>query len=62
MSNENQDLSRTAIAGLFNRVVSILEHARSNVVRAVNNNMVIAYWLIGREILHEIQDGTKRAK
>jgi hypothetical protein len=46
---------------LFNRIVSILEQARSDVVRAVNSNMVIAYWLIGREILHEIQGGTKRA-
>lgn len=36
---------------LFDRVVSILEEARSKVVRAVNNNMVIAYWLIGREIV-----------
>jgi predicted nuclease of restriction endonuclease-like (RecB) superfamily len=61
MSKENQDLSRTTIDELFNRIVSILEQARSDVVRAVNSNMVIAYWLIGREILHEIQGGTKRA-
>ena len=61
MSKENQDLSRTTIDELFNRIVSILEKARSDVVRAVNSNMVIAYWLIGREILHEIQGGTKRA-
>ena len=47
---------------LFARVVSILEQARSNVVRAVNNNMVIAYWLIGREIVQEIQGGSERAE
>ena len=47
---------------LFDRVVSILEQARSNVVRAVNNNMVIAYWLIGREIIQEIQAGDERAE
>ena len=46
---------------LFNRVVSILEEARSNVVRAVNSNMVLAYWLIGREIVEEIQSGVNRA-
>lgn len=40
---------------LFARVASILEQARSNVVRAVNSNMVLAYWLIGREIVQEIQ-------
>lgn len=38
---------------LFERVTSILEEARSNVVRAVNSNMVLAYWLIGREIVEE---------
>jgi hypothetical protein len=47
---------------LFDRVVSILEQARSNAVRAVNNNMVIAYWLIGREIIQEIQGGDERAE
>lgn len=47
---------------LFDRVVSILEQARGNVVRAVNTNMVLAYWLIGREIVEEIQRGKGRAK
>jgi len=28
---------------LFGRIVSILEEARGNVVRAVNTNMVLAY-------------------
>jgi predicted nuclease of restriction endonuclease-like (RecB) superfamily len=46
---------------VFDRVVSILEEARSNVFRAVNSNMVIAYWLIGREIVEAIQAGGKRA-
>ena len=47
---------------LFDRVVFILEKARANVVRAINNNMVIAYWLIGREIVQEIQGGEERAE
>jgi predicted nuclease of restriction endonuclease-like (RecB) superfamily len=47
---------------LFKRVVSILKEARSNVVRSVNSNMVLAYWLIGREIVQEIQNGEKRAE
>ncbi len=47
---------------LFERVVSILEQARNNVVRAVNSNMVLAYWLIGREIVQEIQGGAERAE
>ena len=47
---------------LFDRVVSILEQARGNVLRAANTNMVLAYWLIGREIVQEIQGGEKRAE
>lgn len=46
---------------LFGRVVAILDHARANVVRAVNSQMVLAYWLIGREIVQELQGGEKRA-
>jgi len=46
---------------LFGRVVSILEQARRNVVRSVNSEMVVAYWLIGREIVEEIQRGKKQA-
>ncbi len=46
---------------LFNRVATILEQARANVVRAVNSNMVLAYWLIGREIVQGIQGGGDRA-
>ena len=49
-------------APLFDRVASILEQARGNVVRAVNSNMVTAYWLIGREIVQELQDGEERAE
>lgn len=47
---------------LFDRVISILEQARGNVVRAVNSNMVMAYWLIGREIVQELQGGDERAE
>ena len=42
-------------------MASILEQARGNVVRAVNYNMVVAYWLIGREIVMELQRGQERA-
>lgn len=49
-------------SGLFQRVALILEQARSNVARAVNSNMVLAYWLIGREIVDELQQGRERAE
>ena len=51
----------TGDVALFDRVATILEQARANVVRAVNSNMVLAYWLIGREIVQEIQGGGNRA-
>lgn len=47
---------------LFDRVASILEQARGNVVRAINANMVLAYWLIGREIVQALQGGESRAE
>lgn len=46
---------------LFVRVVSILEKARRHVTRSVNSAMVVAHWLIGREIVEEIQRGEARA-
>lgn len=48
--------------GLFQRVVAILDQARSNVARSVNTNMVLAYWLIGHEIVQELQGGDERAE
>ncbi len=50
------------IEGLFSRVTAILDRARSNVVRQVNSEMILAYWHIGREIVLEIQGGDERAE
>jgi hypothetical protein len=47
---------------LFDRIAFILDQARANVVRSVNNQMVIAYCLIGREIVKEAQEGDERAE
>ncbi|MCG3204753.1 MAG: putative nuclease YhcG [Elusimicrobia bacterium] len=47
---------------LFNRISLILEHARRNVVRTVNTEMVQAYWMIGQEIVEEEQQGRARAE
>jgi predicted nuclease of restriction endonuclease-like (RecB) superfamily len=61
MSKTIEELLAPKPDALFERIVSILEEARSNVVRAVNTQMVLAYWLIGREIVHELQGGENRA-
>lgn len=62
MSKPKRKIPAAKADAFFERIVSILEQARSNVVRAVNTNMVLAYWLIGREIVEEIQRGKGRAK
>ena len=62
MSKGKRQASVAKADVLFDRVVTILEQARGNVVRAVNTNMVLAYWLIGREIVEEIQRGKGRAE
>ena len=56
--NDDQTQNRE----LFDRVASILDQARANVVRSVNNQMVIAYWLIGCEIVEAAQGGDERAE
>ncbi len=65
MSREDlttQDTKKAEERSLFDRVIQILELTRANVVRAVNSSMVSAYWLIGREIVLELQGGDERAE
>ena len=45
MPNNNQQPTKPDSL-LFDRVATILEQARANVVRSVNSEMVIAYWLV----------------
>lgn len=60
-SRSSPALDRLPSRDLVERVATILDQARNNVVRAVNSNMVLAYWLIGREIVQAIQGGRGRA-
>ncbi len=57
--------SKKDVAGtprLYDRIRKILETARASVARSVNTTQVVAYWLIGREIVEEDQQGRKRAR
>jgi hypothetical protein len=45
----------------YERIRVIIENARNNIVHAVNTEMVLAYWHIGREIVEQEQKGEKRA-
>lgn len=49
-------------AALVERVVAIIEGARSRVLRAVNSEMVLSNWHIGREIVEYVQRGESRAE
>jgi hypothetical protein len=62
MDTNRHELTTRNGNSLFDRVVIILEQARTNVVRTVNSEMVLAYWHIGREIIQEIQAGDERAE
>ncbi len=54
----NESLNRK----FFSQIVDLLESARSNVVRAVNQTMVTTYFEIGRMIVEEEQNGKDRAE
>jgi predicted nuclease of restriction endonuclease-like (RecB) superfamily len=60
-TNNLQPEESPAEQALFDRVITILEEARSHVARTVNHAMVVAYWLIGREIVEVLQEGDARA-
>jgi predicted nuclease of restriction endonuclease-like (RecB) superfamily len=60
-ANKSAVISVQASNDLMGRVVSILDQARAQVARTVNSSMVIAYWLIGREIVQAVQGGEDRA-
>jgi len=48
-------------AGLVSDVKAILEQARKRAYLAVNTTMVQAYWLVGKRIVEEEQQGKERA-
>lgn len=47
---------------LFVRVSRIIESTRGTIARAINTEMVSAYWLIGKEVINEEQKGKARAE
>ena len=47
---------------LFTKIAGLLQTARQNVVRAVNQTMVYTYYEIGRTIVEDEQQGKERAE
>ncbi|MBX8643495.1 MAG: hypothetical protein KIY12_02025 [Thermoplasmata archaeon] len=50
------------VSSLFERVAGILESGRGRVLHTINHETVLAYWLIGREIIQALQGGEARAQ
>ena len=49
------------IEPVFQQIVKVIEDARKNTYRAINFEMVRAYWNIGRIIVEQEQNGKVRA-
>ncbi len=49
-------------ADFYHEIRSIVQSSKSKVYTAVNTAMVEAYWLIGKRIVEEEQQGKERAK
>ncbi|MCX6278410.1 MAG: DUF1016 N-terminal domain-containing protein [Bacteroidetes bacterium] len=47
---------------LYSRIAGLLQAAKQNVVRAVNQTMVYTYYEIGRMIVEDEQQGKERAE
>ncbi|GGE24336.1 PDDEXK nuclease domain-containing protein [Psychroflexus planctonicus] len=52
---------KTSNTKFFSQIVDLLQSARSKVVRAVNQTMVITYFEIGKMLVEEEQEGKERA-
>jgi len=50
------------LSSFYTDIQHILEQARSKARSVVNSSMVEAYWLIGKRIVEEEQQGESRAK
>jgi predicted nuclease of restriction endonuclease-like (RecB) superfamily len=49
-------------SGLYAKIAKLLNSARQNIVRTVNQKMVYTYFEIGRMIIEDEQDGKERAE
>jgi predicted nuclease of restriction endonuclease-like (RecB) superfamily len=60
--SRNKQTAIATAARLVEDVKKILHQARQQAYTAVNSSMVQAYWLIGRRIVEDVQDGQERAE
>ena len=61
MNESNLNNEHGRIDSLYKKASSYIDHARQNIQRTVDTEIVKAYWLIGRDIVEEEQLGKERA-
>jgi predicted nuclease of restriction endonuclease-like (RecB) superfamily len=59
--NENNVVETNRVDSLYSKITLHISNARQNIERSINAEMVKSYWLIGRDIIEEEQQGHKRA-
>ncbi len=62
LKTKSKDRAAVSLSPLVGRITAIIESARGRVQTVVNQEMVCAYWQIGREIVDDEQKGEKRAE
>lgn len=55
-------LEEQRLNSLYQKVSHHIDGARQAIQKAINTEMIQAYWLIGRDIVEEEQQGQERAK
>ena len=62
MEDKSFSNSTSVSADLYHEIRRIVQSAKNKVYTAVNTAMVEAYWLIGKRIVEEEQQGEERAQ
>ena len=60
--NLTMNISKETGNNLLEKVIQLLDKARTNIVRSINQTMVLAYFEIGKLIVEEEQNGKNRAE
>lgn len=50
------------IESLYSRATNYIDNARNNIKCSINTEMIMTYWMIGRDIVEEEQHGQERAE
>jgi len=57
--NKLENIDNINIESLYNRIVTLIENAKNNVTVAVNNEMTLLYWNIGKDITNNVLKNQK---